>query len=431
MFELIACLPEETVPAVTPSDLLAWAEADPTFGSAASLADEIDPAALDPNEQVRLLQLAARLEAQACALRVATVAAIAGPAPSTESQRAEDFADCEVAAALRLSVNAARHQVEVARWLHRHLPATREALARGDIGYVQAMVVAEETWSLDPALLPQVEDLVLRRAAQQSPGQTRVAVRKAVARVDPERLAAHEAAARTVTDVRVVPGSDGTSGIYAEAVPAVEAAIVAAALDGYARGRKAQGDQRTLGQLRAAGLAEMATRYLTGAGAPTSHGRPITVQVTIDLPTLLGLTDHPAEVTGGSLIPADVARALLADARLRRLITDPATGHLLDYGRKTYRVPPDLAAAIAARYVTTTGPGSTARATTGDRDHDRPWNAGGRTTWDNLHPPGRRFHGAKTRGGWRTTICPCGTVTWMSPRGAGYRTHPHDYRLGP
>ena len=39
----------------------------------------------------------------------------------------------------------------------------------------------------------------------------------------------------------------------------------------------------------------------------------------------------------------DVVRGLLADpdvaVTMRRLVTDPLTGHLLDYGRKTYAGP--------------------------------------------------------------------------------------------
>ena len=59
----------------------------------------------------------------------------------------------------------------------------------------------------------------------------------------------------------------------------------------------------------------------------------------MDLPTLLGLRDDPVAVLGAGGIPAEAARALAADAGFRRAIIDPATGGLLDYGRRTY-VPP-------------------------------------------------------------------------------------------
>jgi len=58
---------------------------------------------------------------------------------------------------------------------------------------------------------------------------------------------------------------------------------------------------------------------------------PALVNVTIALPTLLGLDDNPAELTGYGPIPAQIARDLATspDSTLRRLVTDPLTGALL------------------------------------------------------------------------------------------------------
>src|SRR5690606_27303421 len=41
-----------------------------------------------------------------------------------------------------------------------------------------------------------------------------------------------------------------------------------------------------------------------------AHGRPVTVNVTIPLSTLLGLDDHPGELDGYGPIPAHIARHL-------------------------------------------------------------------------------------------------------------------------
>jgi hypothetical protein len=57
----------------------------------------------------------------------------------------------------------------------------------------------------------------------------------------------------------------------------------------------------------------------------------------IDLPTLLGLAEHPGEIPGYGIIPAGLARELAADGTWRRLVTDPQTGHLIDCGRTRYR----------------------------------------------------------------------------------------------
>ena len=412
-------------------DLLAWAEAETSFGEAAWLLDRIDPAALSEADRVRLLAVCARIENQATALRLATIAAVAGPEPTCEQERLEDFSDCDVSTALAMSVNGTRCLIGWVRHLHAHLPLTCRLLGEGRLGYVQARIVAEATMGVDQSLLPRVEKLALTGQALTSPGRLRTAVTKAVARVDAAGHAEREKAARRCTDVYVSHEPDGIGTLYGANIPSLDLAVIDQGMEAFARSAKAQGDARTLGQLRAAAMVAWASGYLTGPGAPTSHGRPVTVQVTMGLDTLLGLSDQPAEVTGGGLIPAHVARAALRDATLRRLILDPVTGWLIDYGRSTYRVPAELAEQVNARYVTTTGPGSSAPARYGDQDHALSWAQGGTTSPDNLHPPGRRWHNAHTHGGWKPKICQCGTVTWHSAHGLTYRVEPHDYRLGP
>src|SRR5262249_16328283 len=129
-----------------------------------------------------------------------------------------------------------------------------------------------------------------------------------------------------------------------------------------------------------------------------------------------------------------VIRDLLAQGgvELRRLITDPMTGELLDYGRSTYRVPADLAAYTTFRDVTSTGPGSTVPAGRADKDHGKAWDAGGPPARSNVHSNNRRWHRAKTLGDWTVTHNPDRTWTWTNSRtGMRATTHPHDYRLGP
>jgi len=424
--------PDDYWPApLTAADFLDWAEAERSLATSVSLLNGIDPTTLSERDRVRYLTLAGRLVNQAEALRLQAVAAVAGPEPTTDEERFADFSDCDVAAALSLSAGGAKCLIGWVRHLHAHLPLTRRLLAEGRIGYVQARIVAEATTHVDPALLPRIEELALTGQALTAPGRLRTAVSRAVARVDVAGHAARERAARSCTDVYVAHEPDGVGSLYAANIPSLDLAIIDQGMEAFARSAKAQGDERTLGQLRAAAITQWAAGYLTGPQAPTSHGRPVAVQVTMGLDTLLGLSDQPAEVTGGGLIPADAARAALRDATLRRLILDPVTGWLLDYGRTTYRVPAGLAEAINARYVTTTGPGCSSPARDGDQDHSTSWAQGGATSAGNLHPPDRRWHNAHTHGGWKPTICDCGTVTWHSPHGQTYRVEPHDYRLGP
>jgi hypothetical protein len=101
----------------------------------------------------------------------------------------------------------------------------------------------------------------------------------------------------------------------------------------------------SLGERRVAAL----VRAVCGDSGPDTEGRSVPsveIGVTVDLSTLVGLSDEPVLITLGSgpAEPATAAalRDLLAEVdqpvALRRLVTDPMTGALLDRGRTGYRV---------------------------------------------------------------------------------------------
>ena len=77
--------------------------------------------------------------------------------------------------------------------------------------------------------------------------------------------------------------------------------------------------------------------------------KPPAVIVTVDLPTLLGLQDNPAELAGYGPIPAELARTLAADGRWRRMILEPQTGDLLDLGHTSYKPTADLSRFVKTR----------------------------------------------------------------------------------
>jgi hypothetical protein len=177
---------------------------------------------------------------------------------------------------------------------------------------------------------------------------------------------------------------------------------------------------------------QWAESYLTSAEAPRRHSRAYGVNVTFDAPTMFGVAQHPAEIPGYGMVPPEAALELLANGSpLRRLITDDTNGLLLDYGTKTYLVPPPLSDQLIALHMTSAGPHSNVPAATCDMEHNLPHDQGGTTDPDNNTPIDRRWHRAKTHADWTYVKNKDGTVTWTSPTGLTEIVYPHDYRLGP
>ncbi len=183
---------------------------------------------------------------------------------------------------------------------------------------------------------------------------------------------------------------------------------------------------------------------------------PRVADVVIDLATLLGLAEHPGHLPGYGAIPPVLARELAADARWRRLVTDPVTGYLLDYGTTTYTPPAGLAAYVRAAARTCRAPGCDRPSHRCDLDHRYPFprdergrpdvtpgrpqisehsgsgedrECAGCTSSHNLDPACRRHHLLKTHHGFTVTTGPDpGTRTWRTPSGRTYTTYAHDYR---
>jgi Domain of unknown function (DUF222)/HNH endonuclease len=143
----------------------------------------------------------------------------------------------------------------------------------------------------------------------------------------------------------------------------------------------------------------------------------VEVLLTMDLTTWLGLTHNPGELSGYGPITDSLARELAQDARLRRLITDPMTGTMLDLGRRCYRPSLPLRRLIEARDRCCRFPGCQRPATRGDIDHGTEWDSGGLTSVENLHALCRTHHNLKTSRAWGVTLHPDGSETWVSPFG--------------
>jgi hypothetical protein len=178
-----------------------------------------------------------------------------------------------------------------------------------------------------------------------------------------------------------------------------------------------------------AGLADAgpADAGLTDAGAADGPGRVTVstqINVTIPIDSLAGLTDTPGTLSGFGVLPADLVRRLAAgDTRWRHILTDRATGAVLDIGTWSYRPPSALDRHVRTRDVTCRFPGCAVPARECDLDHLIPFPEGP-TSAENLHALCRRHHRVKHDDTWSVEALPHSGLRWTSPHGTTRDTHP-------
>jgi hypothetical protein len=359
-------------------------------------------------------------------LRAELIAALAGPKADDPH---EDWAAFDVAVATKCSTPAAERKVAYARALAGRLPATREALKAGRITERQATLLAEETSHLTDKLASQVEERMLKYSHRQDFPKFKAALRRWMARLDPDFLKRALNARRDVI-VEHTANDDGTGSLYIHG-PLEKTALIDTAVRAYATATKHSSGGTAAGRKLDA-LVEWSEAYLTSTGAPRRHGRAYTVSIVMDTPTMFGLAKHPAEIPGYGMVPAEAALDLLAEGSpIRRLVIDEHDGHLLHYGTATYLVPPPLCDHLIALYQTSASPHSGVPAAGSDMEHNLPHHQGGTTDPDNNTPTDRKWHRAKTHAGWTYIKNRDRSVTWTSPHGLSETVYPHDYRLGP
>ncbi len=395
MFEMDEWQPPTAPPPLTLAEIT-----DDPDQAAACLAGEVpgpeavaalsvlDPAVLSHCGRVDALVALERHLAWLAGMQAQVLAAMAADDSSEDRWVRE-----EVGCALRLSAVTAQRRLSVAETLADTLAETGRALRRGRISYLHAMTLAEARYGLDAETAVAVEERVLRRASGQTLAEFKRSVRRAVHALDPARVEEQRAQAMTERRLCVTAREDGMTELWA-LLPAEGAAAVMTAVDALASVTSAA-DPRTTDQRRADALVDLGVAALHDPLLPRAQGMRPSIQVTVAASTLLGLDEQPGELAGHGPIPASVARRLAADdtGTWRRLLTDPATNTLLDYGHTTYRPPKNLTDYVIARDQTCAFPGCSRNAARCDIDHRIPHTKGGSTNPENLavRPP-CRFH---------------------------------------
>ncbi|MCZ3387943.1 MAG: HNH endonuclease [Actinomycetia bacterium] len=314
------------------------------------------------------------------------------------------------------------------------LPVAGQAWRAGQIDARKVTVIGEQVASLDPVTAQEVAADAVDYAAGQGgrPGGGRTAsqlrewLRRKVIAANPD--AAEERRRRALADRRVVitPGDDGTCELWA-LLPGVQGRQIQQTLTELANGMGAD-DARSMDQRRADTLVDL----LLGRTEPPA----VNVRVIVSADTLTGRAAEPGWVPGvgpvtatevGELIGRDDA-GLGPQVTFRRLLADPATGILTDVAEKRYRPSAALDRAVRARDVTCRFPGCRRSADSPgtDLDHTTPWPAGP-TAAANLAVLCRRHHRLKHTAGWKARLDASGLMTWTTPTGRHFHTHPWTY----
>jgi hypothetical protein len=217
-------------------------------------------AQLDDDELTGAQRAWRRLESWCCAGMLAAIAELArrrpaertAPAPPGKfPARVSEFTGDEMAAALTFSGRMADVYLSLALDLATRLPRTASALHEGVIDYPKARLIAEATRILADDQARQVEVLILAKAGQQTLGQLRAAVARAVLAVDPEAAIRRREEAQKDPRVRRWQEDAGTAALAGFGLPPDQVLEADQRITARALTLRAAGLTGSLDQLRA------------------------------------------------------------------------------------------------------------------------------------------------------------------------------------
>ncbi|TNB76743.1 DUF222 domain-containing protein [Arthrobacter sp. BB-1] len=414
----------------------------------------------------------AGLKARAAVTYADTAHALAAPGMPVQAQ--EMAIAAEIGALLALGSRAAGAFMAASHSLVKELPLTLSALQGGTISWQHALVMVDETATLDRAGTAALEAHFLDPAVPRPPaaaviGEIPAYRFKAKARTWRERHhveSIEKRHAKGIADRRVEyrPDQDGMAWLSAY-LPAHQATAIWNRLTATARKSQGPEENRTLTQLRAdlyagwllGGTSSPAatlpgTSGNTGPGtddgnAPTagprngdatgpgtgagnSSGIGAQVLVTVPVFSLMGLTDEPAMLDGYGSIPPSMARQLVEGraASFYRVLVDPRDGAPLEIGRTSYRLTKAMKKTLQLRDGKCTFPGCNNPSLDNEADHLQAWQHGGATGISNLAQLCPKHHRLKHNTGWKPAPAsktePPG---WTSPTGRHYKAEHHDW----
>jgi hypothetical protein len=233
-------------------------------GSLAGLADAATRdghlTELDDDELIGVLRAWQRLESWCSAGLLDAVAELARRRPAEKTAPAppgafpaqlSEFVGDEVAAALTMTARTADGHADLSLDLKIRLPGTDRALHLGVLNLAKARLIAEATRVLSDDQAREVEERILAAAGQQTTGQLRAAVARAVLAVDPGAATRRREEAQKNPRVSRWQEDAGTAALAGFGLPPADVLAADQRLTTRARALRETGLPGTLGELRA------------------------------------------------------------------------------------------------------------------------------------------------------------------------------------
>jgi hypothetical protein len=383
--------------------------------------ERVDRTSVSGYDRVELLKARARQIAHLQAQLHADVEAIG------DSLREVDWLDDEmmvfhatgdeISAALNMTRRAAEALTGQATSLLR-LAQVWEALDEGRIDLARARIITDLTSHLPLEEASRIADAALELAPDQTTGQLRARLARLVIATDP--AAAKERYEQRLDERRVYcrPAEDGTSHLLGLYLPPDQANAAMRRLTHRAKQLKAKGDKRPIDQIRA----DLYLAILTGQSEDESDQRRAVTDLRMDLTTMAGLNDDPAEIPGYGPVLADIARkvALQAKSRWQATVTDPYTGQPVAVVTTKRRPTAEQRRIVEAIDPECVFPTCRMDASACDINHEIPWAQAHHTTVTELEPACRHHHVGLHRRGWKLKRLRPGIYQWTSPLGQVY-----------
>ncbi len=292
-----------------------------------------------------------------------------------------------------LSGGAAMERVEIARQLEK-LPATKAALANGDIGFQHVAVFARTAEHVGTAAVRKDEANLLQSARTMDPGQFLTVAKNFEHRVDAAGALAEANRAYERRYLHIGEPRDGL--VHLDGVLDPEGgATLRTALQPFMKPIK--DEVRSYGQRSVDALMEVC-RQGSGGKRDGSGSRPqLIIRATLE--TLAGTKGAPAgELEGGGTVPAETVQRYACDSALSRITGQNELDHELNHTSRT--LPAPTRRALESRDRHCVFPGCSRPPIWCDGHHLVWWTRGGATALPNLALMCRPHHRLVHEGGW-------------------------------